>query len=531
MTIVVVLLAGAVAVSPVVLPTTARGVGVGLLALSFFTVTWNGIIIAGLQPSDTFLFLAFGVLGVDALARSSSFRLPVAVVGGAGFVAVAGLITHFRPTTATYETYRFVAGNVLSTLGERRYASNNLQQLVKFEIALLVLPAVVALLRPTRREVRLLADCWLASATVNCLLGISDIAGLTSVSQHILGYSDASGRVAGLTAQPNHLAVATVLALPVALTWLVRPRRRVIGGVLLVILLVGVDVSGSRGGLVAAALAMVTTVVFVRRLHRVGRGILLLLPLVVALFLELATSLTATSVGGRTDVAASDAERYNLRTQALKDVLHSPVHGIGFDHLFEAHEVHLQVLAAGGLIAFAGFLLYAVGVARRAPLAMRTDPLLGPALAASLLTWFALQFVENQIADRYLYVPVALLLALAELRRDRPAPSPSPTDRIYRPDPAVLDPSRGCRPVRRLRPQRSHRCETAPAATGRVRDPGSRWSRRLLPRRSLALRDGLAAVGACRQGGRLLLLGRRDPPARKSRSRSALRPYTRNRHR
>ena len=281
-----------------VLPTTARGVGVGLLALSFFTVTWNGIIIAGLQPSDTFLFLAFGVLGVDALARSSSFRLPVAVVGGAGFVAVAGLITHFRPTTATYETYRFVAGNVLSTLGERRYASNNLQQLVKFGRA----ARAACRGRPPPSDAqggeaacRLLARLGHGELPVRHLRYRGPHVG-ESAHPRLQRCQWSRRRADGTAESPCRRDRP---ALPVALTWLVSPRRRVIGGARLVILLVGVDVSGSRGGLVAAALAMVTTVV-VRRLHRVGRGILLLLPLVVALILELATSLTATSVGGRT---------------------------------------------------------------------------------------------------------------------------------------------------------------------------------------------------------------------------------------
>jgi hypothetical protein len=130
--------------------------------------------------------------------------------------------------------------------------------------------------------------------------------------------------------------------------------------------------------------------------------------------------------------AESDVVRSLAQRQALLDIQQSPIYGIGFDHLTEATEVHLQLLASGGVIALAGYLIYWATALRAGFTARYVDPELASALTASALSFLVLNFIENQVADAYLYVPVAILTGLAvrrEAARIAPgAPSPLATN-------------------------------------------------------------------------------------------------------
>jgi hypothetical protein len=107
--------------------------------------------------------------------------------------------------------------------------------------------------------------------------------------------------------------------------------------------------------------------------------------------------------------AESDYARSLLQQQGLLDFQLSPIYGIGFQYLDSAHEVHLQLLAAGGLIALLGYVVYWWSAARMGFKATKVDQLLAPLLCASIISFLVINFVENQVADLYLYVPVALL--------------------------------------------------------------------------------------------------------------------------
>ena len=391
----------------------SRRLSVGLLGACFATISWNAVLLHGIQFADWLLLAAAIAIGMDVLASQDVVRLPPAGMWlGAGLIATAGLWSALSPASPNYLAQRYVAPNAYEIYGHGKRAASNLAQLGKFEIALIVLPALVACVRLSHRDVRWLANCSLFAAVVNALVAVSDKFVHTTLSDRLLGFADSSGREAGLTLQPNHLAVAIVFAIPIATTWLASRRSR--GVVVLVILFVGLFLTGSRGGLVAGVLALSLSIVSMQRIRRaafwLGSAALLV-------FAALANDLSR--VAGLTrfrDATAqlSDSSRLHLIGQGFADWFHSPWHGIGFIAATDAHEVHLQLLAAGGVLALAGALAYGAVMLSAARAAAHSDEILGRALLIIVCSWLALMFVENQLTNLYLFAPVALSLALID---------------------------------------------------------------------------------------------------------------------
>ena len=145
-----------------------------------------------------------------------------------------------------------------------------------------------------------------------------------------------------------------------------------------------------------------------------GIPLVLLAGCVAILAFPSALSTIATDIRFAGDVSAASNVGHVLGLQqGLLDVQQSPLYGIGFDHLTEATEVHLQLLAAGGVLALVGYLMYWFTVIRAGFVSRHVDVALGSALVASVLTFLALNFVENQVANTYQYVAAALVVGLA----------------------------------------------------------------------------------------------------------------------
>ena len=108
----------------------------------------------------------------------------------------------------------------------------------------------------------------------------------------------------------------------------------------------------------------------------------------------------------------SDRAREALRTQGLSDFWHRPLWGNGYNYLTRAHETHVQILASAGVLGAIAYVLY-FGSALKGGWDIRREyPDLGTAVWISTGVWLILGFMENQIADRYLYVPIGILVAL-----------------------------------------------------------------------------------------------------------------------
>ena len=71
---------------------------------------------------------------------------------------------------------------------------------------------------------------------------------------------------------------------------------------------------------------------------------------------------TALRLINSTSGAASDASRARLANQAILDFRHNPITGIGYSFITGGHVVPLELLAAGGVFALAGFVVYYLAV-------------------------------------------------------------------------------------------------------------------------------------------------------------------------
>ena len=401
-----------------------RALGTALLTLSFLAISWNAVRLDGFEPGQILLALAVAALGLNALRDRQAIHVPSGMLAGATLIAAAGLMSSVLPAPAQYVSSRFNPSALGAGLGSAAVGPGNLTQLAKFEVALIGVILAVLLLRPSISEVRRLASAWAVSALVSAAVAASDASGHTNISASLLGLVDFSGRQAGLTVQPNHLAVSMALVVPILLFWVVDGGARIkcVGAIALALVAYGSVLAGSRGGAAGMLIAVSLFVLLTPKLRLpallFGLPLLTLLTCIAFLVFPsiLLTIVTDVRLAGGLG-PASDAGHALALHQGFLDIQQSPIFGIGYDHLDDATEVHLQLWAAGGILGLLGYLVYWFSVLRASRVAIVVDAPLASALLASVLTFMVLNFLENQVADTYLYVPAALLVSLTALSR------------------------------------------------------------------------------------------------------------------
>lgn len=423
-----VLVVGAMAVTSVPIDRIAF-FAVGALAV---TITWNGVRIAGGAFGDGFLALAFIAVFAQVRIDKLPIRIPPWLLAAAGLMIVAALIVGIFPpslridnlTQLQFNQQFVIVGVPITALAPPR---SNVTALIKFEIALVIMPMVFWLVATTKWRINRLLDLWTIGAAVNALVGIGDRFGFSSLTP----YHNYGSRSAGLTVHPNYLALTCSFAMPTALRWVGRsPRGTAAGLGTTFLLILGVYVTGSRDGDVAAAIGLLLCVVFMPRLRPALRYImpaLAMAAVVVLAFTHAGRSiLNQMRLGGpTTSTTGSNYERAIAAHVAEAQIGPRPLEGIGFAVDNDAQNIYLQILAAGGIIAMAGFIVLMGGLAscvRRA--------LGGPvqeeavAIGIGLAVWLINGYYDSQIADKYLYVLPGILIACSRLPFKREAPPP-----------------------------------------------------------------------------------------------------------
>jgi O-antigen ligase len=407
------------------------------VAVFVFTVTWNGIRVGGGAFGDGFMALALAAVIAYVVAEKRPLPLPPwLLVAAIGFF-LAGLLTMiFPPSVAVVQRSVLAQLTIKLEDGIQGLTAipSNTSELIKYELSLVVPLLVIGATAFTPARCRTLVNAWTAGAIVNGCVGIVDYAGL-----HIAPVPFTDNRSAGLTVQSNYLALTCVLAIPMAMLWFGRSRRWTAAGVFGVIaLLGGVYASGSRAGTVAALLAVAATIVLVPRLRPA-------LPTVVPVAgMAIVAALAFTNLGTKvlsqirlgsssTSTTFSDDQRTLEAQVAYAQIKARPIEGVGFSVIGNAHDLYLELLDAGGVIALGSFLVFVGGLGVSARRSVR-GPLGDEAIVCSIavVAWLANGVFDNQLADKYLYVVPGLLWAIARttllLGAPRRAPPPVQPD-------------------------------------------------------------------------------------------------------
>ena len=385
------------------------------------TVTWNGLRLGGGAVANAFMVLAFAsVIAYVAIERRKVPLPGWLFLAGVGFALTAMVTLVFPPSSellnATMLELRNVA-NEAGLIGEL-YQRSDLATLMKVELALVLIPVMLAIVGSTPARIARLIDMFVISAAICAWVGVVDYAGFHIAPTEIQGT-----RSSGLTIHPNYLALTCAIAIPLAFLWINRPGRwRQAGVIAVAILLAGVFATGSRAGTVAAVLAVIASSAFLPRLRRA-------LPIILPVAgMGMVAVLMLTDVGGQVidqvrlgsnnyTAQGSDLVRDRAYDLAFDQFTARPISGVGLNVIQDAHNIYMQLLAAGGVIAMASFLVFIGGLARstlatvRASTGATRDTAVALGIAGTV--WLANGVYDSQLVDKYLYVVPGFIVALS----------------------------------------------------------------------------------------------------------------------
>jgi O-antigen ligase len=401
--------------------------GYALVLLAVPLVTFNA-----LRPSENMTYgdipLAIGAVLLLALwLRHGHPRgvVPLGLVVGASLLLATGLLSSMPAEDAS------------------------LAPALRFSVTLGFMPLILMYAASTPRRVQQLVDAWLLAAGLNAAVGALDILGVTDIgtsltSVDFVTYTD---RATGLTGHPNHLGLVAAMALPVAISRLGAGGLRGLAAFGLVpLLIIGVVESGSRAATLAAVAGVAIFFLLGVSTRRTRTPLLLIAASLVTFVTliaivghnELTGSVTVERLGGGAGAPQSNEARILALRESITQALDNPLVGDGYSVVRTANNIYLQVFQAGGILALAGFLTFAVSIVRRArwlALPSHGSPPWLTGLAAgsgaSACVWLVYGMVGNAVYDRYLYVPVGVALAVGLVHRrffgmSQP-PKPPPT--------------------------------------------------------------------------------------------------------
>jgi O-antigen ligase/polysaccharide polymerase Wzy-like membrane protein len=394
---------------------------VGLLvALSILTVSWQGVQGPVSVPISDFPFLfALPLIGLGLLRREMPLVLPnwlLAVAGG--MILGALLAALFVPNPPAFV---IGPGGVAGATASRQ---SDVGFLLRIIYALVLVPVVIAAAAGSWGRVRFFADVWVASTAICALAGCLDSLTHAGIANAVVANGPFPfDRAIGLTDQPNYLGQFISMALPVAIVRAYQttglPRLALVSSI--GVLVLGLQVSGSRLGLVGAVIGVAVLGTLVPRVRygvAVG-GITLAVLGAASLAIQPGGESALERFSGG-DPQAEAGRRFLLERswEIARDHLAT---GVGFSRILDSHSLPIQFLLAGGIVALLAFMLWVWGMGRvgvsvvrdeRAPPASRE---LAAALTAALAAWLIPGLINPQLIERFMYIPAGLLLALGYL--------------------------------------------------------------------------------------------------------------------
>jgi O-antigen ligase len=363
-----------------------RSVALLLFLLAIFTSPMDATRVGPIGALADVLLLAAATLALARFlwaGRSVPADRYLPVVASAGVFALAGTIGTFN-STATGES---------------------VVNLMRFVVTTMLMPLAVASLAPRRPEIRRMAWAYVLGCTV------SSIVSFTTVNPVV-------GRSAGLSSHPNVLGIsaAFALALLAGLVDGASVRQRWYGAACAVVLLGGLSRSGSRAAVIALLVGLGA---YLAITHRYRAAWYLLAVVAIggsAVAMGLVTlpgdsalgRITQSSVGTK----QSNDERAELAAVVIDRVDHHPIMGSGFGNATEAHNIFIQIVDIGGILAITGFVALAVSIIRSGWLGRRDPLVVGP--LAMYIGYIVSGLVANSLWDRWLWFPIVIGLAASQ---------------------------------------------------------------------------------------------------------------------
>ena len=379
---------------------------------------WNGLKEGGFRIGDMLIGLTVLIFFFSDLGRKIP-KLPGWVWQFGGIIVLITAAHAIVPTDAHYLHERLVFDGSAAIPGGLELETNS-QVGIKFLVPVIFMPLMFGYAYShDKRAILRSAYGFAAGASISALVGTSDLLLHTHFSLKLTHLPAINGRAPGLTLHPNFLAMTCVIALPIMLWQLFSPskRVRVIAGAFIVVLLLGLYVSGSRAGAAVGPGIMLFSVIIMPRYRRFLPSIAVAVGGIVVAIFVLKPSLghqllQAVRLSGNTGSAdGSDQARAIIFKQGVADFQHSPIDGVGMQVAEEAHNVYLQALAAGGVILLAGYLIFVFSGLFKAIQQMKYDPL-AYALFAGALGGAIFVIVQAALTDRIAYMMLALIATL-----------------------------------------------------------------------------------------------------------------------
>lgn len=390
--------AGVLAVGFVAFTRGLEGLTFCLAAAAAFTVSLLGIRVGPITLADTFLVLSVlpivANLTRDPLQRSQLSKY-LSVVALTALTVAGGL------------GGSFVATDQISSVSE----------LGRFTASSLFLLVVIALWSPAPAKVRMLLWISLVGVCFHVVIGMF--------------IRDGNGRILGLATHPNHLGIASALSVGVALGLMFstpRTLHKVLGGGALVLLGLGVVMSGSRAAAVGAAACIAIVLVSTRSWRLLAWGSVAVVAAAALVFsgtVDLGDQNALTRLGGDQSSRLSNVERGKAFDQALDSIAENPLTGGGFASAKAAHSIYLQLWVSAGILGLVFIFGVGIVVVRVLLEARAAGDLLSIGLAAGYIGYLVAGIASNQLWDRYIWLHLCLLLALRKGAHEGSDPLPA----------------------------------------------------------------------------------------------------------
>lgn len=359
-----------------------------------------------------------GVTVGDALIMASAALLMA--------LALQGRTRIWLPAWLLLAVPLIAAGPLLHALFGDWFDRADLVMAIELTFCAIVLPAVIASQAADRRLARRLVLAWIAGNIVGAAVAYLQFHwfDLGPLQRWVVWNS---GRVAGMTPNPNTLGASLALVAPMCVAF-AADTRRLLPMALWTIAAIGcvhvIDLTGSRTAIVSGALGCAAVVVLFAARTRAVELPLRIIQLIVAVGLVVAAwelrsgyhdSAIERLLGRSVSAEISAYFRNALHRASLEAIGAAPFLGNGYGSMAHAaHNVPMALIQGGGLAGFAGFVLAQAGLllaAVRLYLQSRDD-LASRGFVIGLLgvwcAWLALGIYDVSILNRNAYVPFGI---------------------------------------------------------------------------------------------------------------------------